>query len=218
MEIAGLRSLTELQDSSRGTNKAEELGKTAFLELMLAQIRNQNPLDPAKNEEFVAQLAQFSSVEGIQNLNESMEGMASAFKASLTLNAASMVGRSVMVPTDTVLMEGGGFVGSVNNTETSGHLVVEIANATGNTVETIDLGAREAGTVRFGWDGLLANGQDAPAGIYKVRAFNTVNGDSKEFDVEMPDRVVSVSIKPEGAVANLASGDSMLVANIKEVL
>ncbi|MCP5181154.1 MAG: flagellar hook assembly protein FlgD [Pseudomonadales bacterium] len=220
MDVAGIRSLSDLQQSSAGgsVNNGEELGKTAFLELMLAQIRNQSPLDPSKNEEFVAQLAQFSSVEGIQNLNESMSTMADAFKSSLTLNAAAMVGRSVMVPTSQVYSEGGGFAGVIDNTEVSASLNVEITDGVGRVVRMIDLGGRAEGSVRFTWDGKADDGTDAPAGLYSVRAFNEVNGEAREFDVQMPDRVVSVSIKPEGAVANLAGGDSVPVAAIKEIL
>ena len=73
----------------------EELGKTQFLELMIAQLENQDPLDPAKNEDFIAQLAQFSTVEGIENLNTGVESMAAAMQSSLTLQSASLVGRDV---------------------------------------------------------------------------------------------------------------------------
>lgn len=219
MEIPGVRSYEELQSTTAPKLQDKALGKSAFLELMITQIRNQDPLDPAKNEDFVAQLAQFSSLEGIQNMNQSMESMATAFRTSMTLDSAAMVGRSVLVPTDTVLMgqDQLGFVGSIDHPEASGKLLVDITNAAGGAVRTIDLGAREAGTVRFGWDGKNISGQEMPPGIYKVQAYSNSGGTTKPFTVEMPDRVVSVSIKPEGTVANLASGDSIPVSQIREI-
>lgn len=219
ISIPGVRTPEELAKQNQPVNSREELGKSAFLELMITQIRNQDPLDPTKNEDFVAQLAQFSSVEGIQNMNESMENMAAAFRTSLALNASSMVGRSVMVPTDTVLMDGeNGIIGAINVTEDAGKLLVDVTNASGSVVRTIDMGARKAGTVRFGWDGTGANGQPLPEGLYKLQAYSKNGSATKAFTVETPDRVVSVSIKPEGATANLASGESIAVAQIKEIL
>jgi len=219
ISIPGVRTPEELARQNTPVGNQEELGKTAFLELMITQIRNQDPLDPTKNEDFVAQLAQFSSVEGIQNMNTSMENMASAFRTSLALNASSMVGRSVMVPTDTVLMDGeNGVLGAINVTEDTGRLMVDVTNATGTVVRTIDMGARKAGTVRFGWDGTGANGQPLPQGLYTIEAYGKNGSSTKAFTVETPDRVVSVSIKPEGATANLASGESIPVSQIKEIL
>ncbi|MBR9805157.1 flagellar biosynthesis protein FlgD, partial [bacterium] len=64
-------SIARTQEESSATNDASALGKDAFLRLMVAQLQNQDPLNPAENGEFMSQLAQFSSVEGIQNINES---------------------------------------------------------------------------------------------------------------------------------------------------
>ena len=215
--IAGLRSASDLSGAIAGTDQGEELGKTAFLELMIAQINNQNPLDPAKNEEFVAQLAQFSSVEGIQNLNETMSDMASSIKSSMTLNAAGLVGRSVMATTNLASSEGGGFIGNVNIGEATSQLKVEISAAGGELLRTIDLGSQTEGTARFTWDGRDEAGNVQGSGLYRVRAFSDATGEAKEFEVQLPDRVLSVSIQPEGAIANLASGTSLPLAQVREI-
>lgn len=215
--LAGLRSARDLGGQAAGVDQGEELGKTAFLELMIAQINNQNPLDPAKNEEFVAQLAQFSSVEGIQNLNSSMADMASSIKASMTLDAASLVGRSVLASTNIASMTGNGFVGNINLGESTTDLQVQISAADGTPVRSFDMGAQTEGTVRFAWDGRDAEGNAQPAGLYRVRAFSDASGEAREFEVQLPDRVVSVSILAEGATANLASGTSLPLAQIREI-
>ncbi len=218
-DIAGLRTATDLQSASAaaGVDSGEELGKTAFLELMIAQINNQNPLDPAKNEEFVAQLAQFSSVEGIQNLNESMADMASSIKASMTLNAASIVGRSVMATSNLASMSGGGLIGNVNLSESVSNLQVQVSSPNGEALSVIDLGAQQEGTIRFVWDGRNGAGEEMPAGFYRIHAFSDVGGEAVEYEVEVPDRVISVSLGAEGATANLASGGAMPVAQITEI-
>ena len=124
-----------------------------------------------------------------------------------------------MVPTDTVLMDGeNGIIGAIDVSEDAGKLMVDISNATGTVVRTIDMGARKAGTVRFGWDGTGADGQPLPEGLYRIDAYSKNGTSTKAHTVETPDRVVSVSIKAEGATANLASGESVPVAQIKEIL
>src|SRR5574344_1054483 len=85
----------------REVNK--DLGKNEFLELLVAQLNNQNPLDPQDNGEFVAQLAQFSTLEGIEKLNDSMGDIISSVQSSQTLQAASLVGKSVIIPTGTAV-------------------------------------------------------------------------------------------------------------------
>lgn len=85
--------------TSAATGK-KELGKDAFLQLLVTQLKNQNPLEPQDNGEFVAQLAQFSSLEGITTLNETVSGIAGNYNSSQALQASSLVGRSVIAPGD----------------------------------------------------------------------------------------------------------------------
>jgi flagellar basal-body rod modification protein FlgD len=103
-------SITKKQETKKNTN---ELGQAAFLELMITQMNNQNPLSPQDNSEFVAQLAQFSSVEGLERLNTSFN----SFMSNNALQASSLVGRSVTVESDTsTLVKGGIVAGSVDLT------------------------------------------------------------------------------------------------------
>lgn len=84
MDVAGIRSFNELSAAVRAQN-SQELGKNQFLELMITQLKHQDPLNPAQNEDFIAQLAQFSSLEGIENLNKSVDSMATAMRATVTM-------------------------------------------------------------------------------------------------------------------------------------
>ena len=219
MDAVGLRSFRDLNPLSQadGTDQDEELGKTAFLELMIAQINNQDPLDPAKNEDFVAQLAQFSSVEGIQNLNESMADMASSIRAGLTLDAAGLVGRSVMAPTELLAFGGEPVTGAVTLDTSSQNVIVEVTHPSGELVRQIDLGPQQAGTLRFQWNGTSDAGAPVDAGVYRVRAYSEGGGDAQTYPVTLPDRVVSVSVANANAVANLASGKAVSISEISEI-
>lgn len=218
MELNGIRSATELLAApSAGGDPSEELGKTQFLELMIAQFNNQDPLDPAKNEDFIAQLAQFSSLEGIQNLNVSMESVAAAVRSSLTLEAASIVGRSVLVPTSRAFVGEGGLGGNVLNSQGGSDVRVDILDESGETVRSLDLGTQAEGDVRFLWDGTDPAGEPLPKGSYGVRAYAMGLGDPVQLDVELPELVVSVSLSERGATVNLAGGETVPLSEIKEI-
>lgn len=216
MQIEGIRSAAELTGPGAVAGD-EELGKTQFLELMIAQMNNQDPLEPAKNEDFIAQLAQFSTVEGIENLNKSMAEMSTAVQSSLTMEAAALVGRYVMVPTNQSILQGSGLAGTIDLPQAASHLNVEITSATGELIRKIDLGAQAAGPLRFAWDGRNEAGGASPEGIYRVNAYSVVDGERREFTVSMPDQVVSVSIGERGVFANLAGGTSVATNEIQEI-
>ena len=177
VDVAGIRSFEALAPPPAERGADEELGKTAFLQLMIAQISNQDPLEPAKNEAFIAQLAQFSSVEGIQNLNESMDSLVGSLRGSLAMDAAGLVGRNVLIPTDqTALNTQGGMGGSIQLSEPVGDLVLEIQNQQGQVVQTLEFGARPQGEQRFSWDGITSGGEAVEQGFYRVAAYGDVGG------------------------------------------
>ena len=216
MDIAGIRSASEIAPAQRGTSD-EELGKTEFLELMIAQISNQDPLDPAKNEEFVAQLAQFSSVEGIQNLNTSLESVSSAIQSSLTMDAAALVGRSVVAPNEFTFFQDSPIAGTVNVGEPTSNLRLEIYDDANALVRSIDVGTRAPGEFRFSWNGTNSNGETVAPGRYQVKALAQAGDGQKALEVSLPDRVVSVTLGADGAIANLATGTAVRVGDITEI-
>ncbi len=219
IDIPGIRSTEEFRQTPVGDRGAEEeLGRTAFLELMIAQISNQDPLEPAKNEAFIAQLAQFSSVEGIQNLNESMDQLVGSLRAGMTMDAAGLVGRNVLIPTNqTALNNQGGIGGVVEIDSPASDVTVEVVNGQGQVVYRNNFGARAEGEFRFNWDGLSENGEPVPQDFYQVRAFGGDGGTARQFAVSLPDQIVSVSITEGGLIANLAGGSSVPATQIKEI-
>ncbi len=218
VQIPGIRSLDEFTTSAAPRESEEELGRTAFLELMIAQIQNQDPLEPAKNEAFIAQLAQFSSVEGIQNLNESMDSLVGSIRSNMAIDAANLVGRNVLIPTDrTLLNTQGGIAGAVELPQAVGNLVVEVANSNGQTVHRYEYGSRPAGPFRFDWDGRTEAGEQVQQDRYRISAYAEVDGVQQTFGISLPDQVLSVTIDGGNLIANLAGGGSVPAAQIKEI-
>jgi flagellar basal-body rod modification protein FlgD len=147
--------LDQYRTPTQTENKDNELGKNAFLELMVAQLNNQNPLEPTDNQAFVAQLAQFSSVEGLDNLNDTAESLATQFTSNAALQASSLVGQSVIVEGNTtgLLTSGGVVSGFTDVPAATGNMVLTIESASGQTLEQISLGSKDAGAMSVRWDG-----------------------------------------------------------------
>ncbi|NWC91659.1 MULTISPECIES: flagellar hook assembly protein FlgD [unclassified Pseudomonas] len=188
----------------------QAMGKDAFLQLLVTQLKNQDPLSPQDNGAFVAQLAQFSSLEGINNLNDSVNAISSSYSSSQALQASSLVGRSVITQTDTAVVDTSkSMTGSVAVTAATGNVSVKITDKDGNVVRTIDMGAQSAGNSSFVWDGKNDAGEVAPAGTYTFNA-TTKNdaGDSVALATSLPATVTSVTLGTNGGemMLNLAGG------------
>jgi flagellar basal-body rod modification protein FlgD len=209
--------------------KDNELGQTAFLELMITQMNNQDPLSPQDNTEFIAQLAQFSSVEGLERLNTSFEDFSGNFMSNQALQASSLVGRSVTVPTDTTyLAEGGIISGSVNLPQSSANTQVSIYDSSGALVGQVPLGAREAGETVFRFDGQYmevdgeltnwsAGEEPIAPGEYTFEVNATVDGKTESIATSLSANVNSVTLADDGGIIlNLAGVGAVNISDIKQ--
>ncbi|CEA06241.1 flagellar basal body rod modification protein [Pseudomonas saudimassiliensis] len=175
--------------------KGDELGKNEFLELLVAQLNNQDPMSPQENGEFIAQLAQFSTVEGIEKMNSTIDAMANSFQSSQALQASSLVGRTVVIPTDQAMVDPqAGFGGQLALPQASGAVLVNVYDEAGSVVSTINLGAQEAGIREFAWDGTDSSGKVLPAGKYRFEAQANINGETVQLATLLPANVDSVSL------------------------
>ncbi|CRM44359.1 MULTISPECIES: flagellar hook assembly protein FlgD [Pseudomonas] len=195
---------------SKAATGNQALGKDAFLQLLVTQLKNQNPLSPQDNGAFVAQLAQFSSLEGINTLNDSVNNISSNFSSSQALQASSLVGRSIITQTDKALVDTSkSMTGSVAVTAATGNVSIKITDKDGNVVRTLDMGAQSAGSSDFIWDGKNDKGEVAPAGTYTFAA-STKNdkGDAVALATSLPATVTSVTLSKTGGemLLNLAGG------------
>lgn len=211
--------------AEQATNDPNAMGQTEFLELMMAQLENQDPLSPQDNTEFIAQLAQFSSVEGIQSMNSSVNSLVDSFKSSQALQASALVGRKVQIEGNAAMMaQGEGMSGALTLPEGTRDVQAFITDSTGKVVKEFDLtdyrqadGSYPAGKVPFEWDGLDADGNPLPAGTYSVSANANVNGNSTALASDVNVNVDSVTMGTGGQITlNLAGYGSVGLSDVKE--
>jgi len=203
---------------SASGNKA--LGKDAFLQLLVTQLKNQNPLEPQDNGAFVAQLAQFSSLEGITTLNDTVSGLASNYNSSQALQASSLVGRSVIAPGDKAVVDTTkSLSGAVVVPSSVASATLKITDSTGKTVRTIDLGSQKAGNASFIWDGKNDAGETVPAGTYTFGATTEIDGKSVALITNLPATVNSVTISQTGGelMLNLAGLGSVALSKVQTI-
>ncbi len=164
-------SLLGLSSTQDTTKANDELGQAEFLELMTTQLKYQDPLKPMENGDFLAQMAQFGTVSGINELNTNFNTLASSFESNQALQASTLVGRKVLVPAETgYLKDDSSLSGSVDLEQAVSELIVTVKNAEGQIVSRQDLGLQQAGLVDFEWNGLDTNGIKMPAGEYQIEA------------------------------------------------
>lgn len=202
--------------------KSTSLGQADFLKLMTTQMTHQDPSSPMTNGDFITQMAQFGTVSGIQSLQTSFASFASSITDSQALQATSLVGRQVSAPgTQGLLAVGGTITGDVNLSASSPDVKVQVIDATGSVVQTIDLGAQATGSVPFSWDGTNSKGVMASPGVYKIAASATIAGNNTALVTDINSQVDSVSVGAGGAgiKVNLAGGlGSVNVNQIKQIL
>lgn len=186
------------------TKKADTLGQADFMRLMTEQLSHQDPLKPLSNSEFVAQLAQFSTVQGISELNTTVGGFSSALTGDQVLKGAALVGHSVVVPSSSVALPATGNATGLVMSPGVGKVTFEITDASGVVVDTIEVDATGKGETAFSWDGLKANGERAAAGAYSIKATHTgSDGTGTALNTYVDATVESVTIGSDGLYLNL---------------
>lgn len=209
--------------------KSNDLGQDAFLQLMITQMKNQDPLAPQSNSEFVAQLAQFSSVQGLEKLNTNFNSFSSNFQSNQALQASSLVGRSVNVETKTSVLAPGGIIsGSVNLPATTTDLKINIYDAKGSLAAQVPVGTVEKGDTNFRFDGqnMEVNGKlldwtagenPVAAGTYTFEVLASQDGKQQQLATNLSANVNSVTIGADGKIVlNLAGLGAMDLSKVKQ--
>lgn len=216
-------------NSALSKQKGSNLDKDSFMLLLVTQFKYQDPLNPMDDKEFIAQMAQFSSLEQLMNLNTSMEGLTTATNNQQMVNATSYIGKLVSVSGNTIGKSTAANADGKMETSIStfryafGDNVVKgtlsVKDANGNTIYTEDLAGKQAGvTFEFNWNGKMGNGLDAPDGVYTVSlgAFND-KGEAVLSD-QVVDATVTGVVNSDGTVyLGMDGGQLMELANVRQV-
>ena len=217
-----LKNVTRYEDLKTATTSksSSEMGKQDFLTLFTAQLKSQNPLDPVKNEAFVAQLAQFSQLEALTNMQTSLENFVTSMSSERMLSSASLIGKKVsMADVPTALGETGGIDASIDLPSGASGVQLTVQDSQGRTVQDLIAGPQNPGTASLTWDGLDAMGNRAPAGNYRLVAQAVVNGKTTTVPVNTMTTVRAISTNAsDGAVSLQVDGNqSVLLKNVQRI-
>ena len=151
-------------------SKDKALSQSDFLSLLVQQMRNQDPTQPMDSSQMVSQLAQIGQVSATQSLKTSFDALSLSMQGNQLLQASSMVGRNVSVPSQAGQLRDGGLDGAVNVPEGEKTVLVQITDADGNVLRTMNLGNSTSGLVPFHWDGKSDDGTVLANGTYGLKA------------------------------------------------
>lgn len=195
------------------------LGQADFLKLMTAQLNNQDPFNPVDNTQMVAQMAQFSSVAGISQMNTTLTSIADKLNAPSTSDALSYVGKTVLTPGDTAYARtSGGIAGAVELGSDATDVNVTITDQSGNVLKSLSLGAQSKGTVTYDWDGTTDGGSAAGSGPYKVSVSATNAGTAVTNTPLVWAPVESVSVPSTGSpTLNVTGLGSVAISAVRQV-
>jgi flagellar basal-body rod modification protein FlgD len=207
--------------TAASTATQQTLGQDDFLRLMITQFRNQDPFKPLASGEFLSQLAQFSTVAGVKDLQSSFKDMSASLVSNQALQASSLLGRSVLVNRSSGLLAAGGTLsGAVDVPASAGSVVVNIADQNGQLVRQLSLGSRPKGLADISWDGKLADGTAAAPGVYRLSAQIAVNGRTQSAaNVLVNARVESVTIGADqrGLTLSLAGLGDIAFSDVRQI-
>lgn len=205
--------------ASRATSAADQLGQKDFLKLMMTQFSNQDPFKPLDPTQFLGQLAQFSTVNGIDAMQGSLATLVDSFKSDQMLSGAMLVGRDVLVPATKMTLPATGDVkGAIDVPEGTQQVVVNVKDAAGQLVRQFTVPGN-VGTQEFAWDGNLQDGTRAAAGSYSIQALGVTAGKSSSLQVLVSDKVGSVTLDPttSNLVLNTATQGTVPLASVRRI-
>ncbi|MBT9540527.1 flagellar hook assembly protein FlgD [Thiobacillus sp.] len=208
--LFGAGSATQAKNSTKET-------EDRFLSLLVAQMKNQDPLNPLDNAQVTSQLAQLSTVQGIENMNATLQSLAASMGVGQMSEAANLIGHGVLVPGNTLNPSLQQDVMGFELSRPADSVSISILDAAGNEVRKLNLGSREEGINVVAWDGLTSNGSTAPAGKYSFQVDATQSGQKVSNTALYLSGVTSVSQSSEGVKLNLADNESVSYAEIRQI-
>jgi len=194
--------------------------QTTFLQLLVTQLQNQDPTNPADSSQMTSQLAQISTVQGIGTLNTSLSSLSSQLSAGTSAQSASLIGKSVLAPGNAMTVASG--VASNFGVQTASalsDLQVSITNSSGVVVNTLDLGAVPAGVTPLnGWTPVDSTGKTLPDGSYTITVTGSLNGTSEATTALSAATVQNVIAQADGTTGlTLSNGETVPLTSVASI-
>lgn len=189
-----------------------------FLKLLITQMKNQDPLNPMDSAQMTTQMAQISSLQGIEQLNTTMQSLAASLAGNQAVQAATLIGHDVMVAGNRLQLANGHATGAVELVQAADQVQVTITNGAGAVVHRADLGAQPQGIVQIDWDGQTDAGAAAVAGNYRFSVTATAQGGSVGAQPLMIGHVQGVTAANGSTNVDLGSIGSVSLSQVKQFM
>ncbi len=206
-------------NGASGSGSTGQLQQNEFLQLMVAQLKNQDPTKPMDPTAFVGQLAQFSTVTGIENMQTSMSNLASSMRSAQVMSGTSLVGHHVLAPaTSTSIAAGDTVSGAADIPDGTTAVQVQVVDESGQIVRTFPV-APQAGLTGFTWDGMTDKGVSAASGTYTFKVVANTSGTATSLAPLLSSRVNSVTIDPttQNLILNTNAG-ALELSTVRQVM
>ena len=164
--IQAIQSTDTQTTGSAAQSATDTMGKDAFLKIFLAQMQHQDPLNPMESTEFTGQLAQFSSLEQLYNVNENLESLKDVEDGANRSDALNYIGKDIVAEGDQLSLGNAGSARGAFQIQERADCTAQVVDSAGNLVRSIPLGTLDAGQHTFDWDGLGSSGLQQPSGVY----------------------------------------------------
>lgn len=192
-----------------------------FLQLLVTQMKNQDPLNPMDNAQVTSQMAQLSTVTGINNLNATLQALSNSLTSNTnqSMQASGMIGHGALVAGNNIsLSSGGTAIGGFQLPQSVDTAQVSVYDSAGNLVNTINLGARPAGVVDWGWNGTDSNGAAVPAGNYTFAVSAAQGGNSVAATPLQYGVINSVTQDAQGVTLAVGGLNGIAMSQIVQIL
>lgn len=213
-----LLSTSGTTGTSSSTSATAKTDATAsqdrFLKLLVAQLNNQDPMNPMDNAQMTSQIAQINTVSGIQQVNETLKGMSDQFASLQVLQGSSMVGRNVLIEGSKLSIQDGKASGAIDLTAQAESVKIEIVSPGGTVLDSINMGALDAGRNAFTWDASKYSGTGSPS----FRVVATTGGQNVASTSMVQDKVTSVGSENGAMLVQLANNTAVGYSKIKSLL
>ncbi|MHB1676849.1 MAG: flagellar hook assembly protein FlgD [Sulfuriferula sp.] len=209
--------LTAMNPGQTAAPSSVSAAQNQFMSLLVTQLQNQDPLNPMDNAQVTTQLAQLSTVSGIQQLNSSLQSLMSNYQATQSLQSASMIGHNVLVNGSSINYTGGSAQFGASLSSAADNVTVTVLNASGQPVDSYNVGPHPAGVLPLQWDGTTAGGATAPQGVYSFQVSATHAGQAVAAQPLSYGAVTSVANSAQGAQLEVAGIGAVSLANVVQI-
>ncbi|MGB4674678.1 MAG: flagellar hook assembly protein FlgD [Azovibrio sp.] len=215
--IDNINTANRAASTSNTSPSAAKDMEDRFMTLFLAQLQNQDPLNPMENAEMTSQLAQMNMVSGLEGLNKTMQTLLGSYGESLSLQAANLIGKNVLVPGDDLVLTENGALAGIELDGPADTVEVVITKPDGTEVARQNLGQQDAGSFAFVWDGKGADGEMLPEGEYRIKVAASLGGELVNSTSLQAGMVSALSRGKDGFMLEIAGLGNVELDAVKQV-